>query len=66
MDPHKKQSEAPPWNGQRKTMIIGRLKHVQARSQAEARKPGLQRHIGLDEANLRTTKAQTSLRIRAV
>ena len=65
MDPHKKQSEAPPWNGQQKTMIIGGLKHVQARRQSEAREPGLHHHMGLGAANLRTTKAQTSLRFRA-
>ena len=45
----------------------------QARSQAEARKPGLQHHLGIDMINpgfefscLRTTKGQTSLRISAV
>ena len=45
--------------------------YMQARSQAEARMPGLQHHMGIDMRNpdfswLQTTKAQASLRIRAV
>ena len=43
----------------------------QVRSQAEARKPGLQHHIGIDTRNpgfflLQATKVQTNLSIRAV